>query len=141
MFKVLLKVLGAILLVGTTVQSATADAGGPKEQSSDLSVHAVMLLTSPLAGGEEAWFGAVSDESRPDVAPPMTLAIIACRIDQASPTGASAAGLARSVQFGMKISSLDLSWLVTVDDSRNRQRVAPVVWPCTPLSPTQERAR
>jgi hypothetical protein len=113
MFKVLLKVLGAILLVGTTVQSATADAGGPKEQSSDLSVHAVMLLTSPLAGGEEAWFSAVSDESRPDVAPPMTLAIIACRIDQTSPTGASAAGDWREVEWHMPVECMRVVETVT----------------------------
>ncbi len=117
MLDILLKVLATILFVGTIVQSATADAGEPKEQPSDRSVHAVMLLTSPLAGresgGEEAWFSTVSEESRPDVAPPMTLAIIACRIDQASPTGASAAGDWREVEWHIPVECMRVVETVT----------------------------
>ena len=116
MYDILLKVLAAILLAGTIVQSATADAGERRETLNDRSVQAVMLLTTPSGrknGEEEAWFSTVSEESRPNVAPPMTLAIIACRIDQSPPTGASAAGDWRELEWHMPVECMRVVETVT----------------------------
>jgi len=117
MFDILLKFLAAILLVGTIVQSATTDAGERRDHANDRDVQAVLLLTTPSAGREsgklEEWFSTVSEESRPGVAPPMALAIIACRIDQASRNEGSTAGDWRELEWHMPVECMRVIETVT----------------------------
>ena len=114
MFDILIKFLAAILLAGTIMQSATADAA---DHGNDRGVQSMLLLTTPADGKEngkqEDWFSAVSEESRPGVVPPLTLAIIACRIDQASPTGASAVSGWRELEWHMPLECMRVVETVT----------------------------
>lgn len=119
MFEIRHKVLATILLAGMIVQGATASSDERRAQASDRGVHGVLLLMTPSAGREngkqEAWFNTISEESRLGIAPPMTLAIIACRIEQASPTAASPAGSWRELEWHMPVECMRV--VETVTDS------------------------
>ena len=87
MLNVLIDTLVTIVLLGTISQSVTVDARQPRDQ---VGTKQAGLFKSP--SGPTSWFRLTSEDSRKSVAPPTTLAIIACRIENKPQEDGTVAG-------------------------------------------------
>ncbi len=79
----LINTLAAILLLGTILQSATVDAEQLQRRVD--ATQAVLFKSAATDHGDAertSWLRLTSEDRRKSVAPPTTLAIIACRVDK-----------------------------------------------------------
>lgn len=110
MLNVLINTLVTIVLLGTITQSVTADAGQPRQE---VGAKQAGLFESP--SGPTSWFRLTSEDSRKSVAPPTTLAIIACRIENRPREDGTVAGEMRGPDWHMPVECMRV--IETVTDS------------------------
>ena len=120
MLKILINTLVALVLIGPIVQSATADAGQPRQQASAKQAGLSKSPAEPIS-----WFRLASEDSRKSAPPPTKLAIIACRVDKRPDEEGAVARQERELEWHMPVECMRVIEAVTdsaaLNDLRLRQ--------------------